>query len=154
MPFKIFTFVEKLDSMRHDLILKFKSEFPENRAANGFLVRIPVSKYTQSVGTELETEHQGQTVEYKPNERTVFWSIKKFNGRSQHEIRLKISLSQGCEEIRKEVGPLSLDFEIPMWNPSPVQIRFLRILEKGKTLNPQRWVRVITQGSSYIVRFA
>ena len=154
LPFKIFAFSEKIDGMRHDLILKIKAEFPDSRSANGFMVRVPVSKYTQSVGSELEIDPQGQNVEYKPNERTVFWSIKKFNGRSQHEIRLKFSLSQPCEDIKKEIGPLSLDFEIPMWNPSPVQIKFLRIIEFGKTLNPQRWVRVITQGSSYVCRLS
>jgi len=157
LPFKIFTFVEKLDSMRHDVIIKIKSEYPENRSANAFLMRIPVSKHTSSIGSELETndpQSQGQTLEYKAQERTVYWAIKKFQGKTQHELRLKISLTQGCEDIRKEIGPLGLDFEIPMWNPSPVQIRFLRIIERGKSLNPQRWVRVITQGASYICRFA
>ena len=58
LPFKIFAFSEKIDGMRHDLILKIKAEFPDSRSANGFMVRVPVSKYTQSVGSELEIDPQ------------------------------------------------------------------------------------------------
>jgi len=34
-----------------------------------------------------------------------------------------------------------MGFEIPMYNPSGLQVRYLRILE-NKSYNPYRWVRL------------
>lgn len=45
-----------------------------------------------------------------------------------------------------------MEFEIPMWNPSSMNIRFLRIIERSESYNPQRWVRVICQANSYTCR--
>lgn len=53
---------------------------------------------------------------------------------------------------RAEIGPVSMEFEIPMWNPSSMNIRFLRIIERSESYNPQRWVRVICQANSYTCR--
>jgi len=39
----------------------------------------------------------------------------------------------------------------PMYNPSGLQVRYLRILE-NKSYNPYRWVRYVTRSSSYICR--
>ena len=47
----------------------------------------------------------------------------------------------------------SMTFEIPMYNLSSLQIKYLRIEETTKNSNPpHRWVRYITQSSSYVCR--
>ena len=53
---------------------------------------------------------------------------------------------------RKEIGPVSMSFEIPMYNVSNLQVRYLRISEQHKSYNPYRWVRYVTQASSYVCR--
>ena len=58
----------------------------------------------------------------------------------------------GAGNARKEIGPVSMGFEIPMYNISNLQVRYLRISEQHKSYNPYRWVRYVTQGSSYICR--
>ncbi len=37
-------------------------------------------------------------------------------------------------------------------NPSHTQVRYLRISEQHKSYNPYRWVRYVTQASSYVCR--
>ena len=97
------------------------------------------------------------------------WVIKKFQGGSEHTLRTRITLSSPAgSTLRKEVGPVSLSFEIPMYNVSnlqvgpgaggvsfwrrrlesiaprparPLQVRYLRIAETHKDYKPQRWVR-------------
>jgi hypothetical protein len=73
--------------------------------------------------------------------------------------------------LRKEFGPVrydilkqpshdltyytnfqSLDFELPMYNCSNLKIRYLRVFERDKSYNPNRWVRNISQSNSYICR--
>ena len=45
-----------------------------------------------------------------------------------------------------------MTFEIPMYNVSRLNVRYLRISETHASYNPHRWVRYITQSSSYVAR--
>ena len=56
--------------------------------------------------------------------------------------------------MKREIGPVSMGFEVPMYNVSNLQVRYLRISETHKSYNPYRWVRYITQSSSYVSRVA
>ena len=52
---------------------------------------------------------------------------------------------------QRETGPISLNFEIPMYNVSNFQIKSLKILQGGDE-NPAKWVRYLTKSSSYVCR--
>lgn len=53
--------------------------------------------------------------------------------------RVQITLSPGGGgNPRKEIGPVSMAFEIPMYNVSNLQVRYLRISETHKSYNPYR----------------
>ena len=68
-------------------------------------------------------------------------------------IRVKISTNQPISPaIKREIGPVSMSFEVPMYNVSRLQVRYLRISETHHSYNPHRWVRYITQSSSYVCR--
>jgi AP-4 complex subunit mu-1 len=91
---------------------------------------------------------------YLKNQATkrVTWKIRKFPGGTEQTIRARIVLSETCTPaIRKEIGPVTMNFEIPMYNPSNLQVRYLRILE-NKNYNPFRWVRYVTRSQSYVCR--
>lgn len=65
----------------------------------------------------------------------------------------QITLSDpATTNTRKEIGPISLNFEVPMYNVSNLAVRYLRIAEQGKAYNPYRWVRYVTQSNSYVCR--
>ena len=70
-------------------------------------------------------------------------------------VRIKATLDSPVTAAHKrEIGPVSLGFEIPMYNVSNLQVRYLRISETHKSYNPYRWVRYITQSSSYVSRIS
>lgn len=100
----------------------------------------------------------GQSVEFLSKEKEVVWTIKKFQGGgTEHTLRTKITLaSPSTPAIRKELGPVSVGFEIPMFNASSLQVRYLRIAENATTTSkgykPHRWVRYVTTSNSYVVR--
>jgi len=82
----------------------------------------------------------------------VEWSIKKMEGGSEVSLITKISLEGPNATIcRKEIGPIGMQFEIPMLNVSNLQVKTLRVTEKDK-VTPHRWVRYVTQASSYVCR--
>jgi hypothetical protein len=100
-----------------------------------------------SVQGILEVGVVGQTVEYKQIENMVYWSIKKFKGGSEQSLRVKvlfffpylfflfflpaphtfgqIIMQDGSNTAvaKKEVGPINVEFDIPMVNASNIQIR-------------------------------
>ena len=83
----------------------------------------------------------------------MVWNIKKFTGGTELTLRTKISLSSASTgSVRKELGPISMSFEIPMYNVSNLQVRYLRIAEAHKSYKPFRWVRYVTQSNSYVAR--
>ena len=47
--------------------------------------------------------------------------------------------------MRKDLGPISMSFEIPMYNVSQLQVQHLKIVERNKSYNPHRWVRYPTR---------
>lgn len=57
-----------------------------------------------------------------------------------------------AHNCRKEIGPISVNFEVPLFNVSHLQIKYLRIEGQDKKQTPHRWVRYITQSSSYVCR--
>jgi AP-4 complex subunit mu-1 len=95
----------------------------------------------------------GQTAEYDSKERQVVWTIKKFQGGQEHTLRTRISLGQPSgSTLRKELGPISATFEIPMYNVSNLQVKYLKIAETSKNFKPHRWVRYVSTSNSYVCR--
>ena len=83
----------------------------------------------------------------------VSWGIKKFQGGTEHIIKASMVLDKhATAQTQREIGPVSMVFEIPMHNISNLRIQYLRIEERSKTYNPARWVRHIASSHSYVCR--
>jgi AP-4 complex subunit mu-1 len=55
------------------------------------------------------------------------WKIKRFNGGAEHVLVARIVLNEPVTpSLKREIGPVSMEFEVPMWSCSNVQINFLR----------------------------
>merc|ERR1712083_867926 len=103
------------------------------------VVSVPVPKCSTSVTSDLSSSVTGQTADYDADKNMYVWRIKKFQGGTEEQIRLRIVLSkQHTASIRKEIGPIAMKFEIPMYSVSNVQVKYLRILENNKSYNPYR----------------
>jgi len=151
IPFRISPFLEELDAKKFDLTIKVRMDVPDKIYGTNVVLRLPVPKNTVGCSGELANGVTGQSFEYKPSERTGIWTIKKFPGDSEQVIKVKITLSQAAANAKKELGPISMQFEIPMHTCSNVQIRYLKVNEGSGDI-PFRWVRYITQSASYVYR--
>jgi AP-4 complex subunit mu-1 len=93
------------------------------------------------------------TAEFNSKDREVVWNIKKFPGGSEATLRARVTLSAPSgPSLRKELGPISLAFEIPNHNVSGLAVRYLRIAETHKNYQPRRWVRYVVTSNSYTCR--
>jgi len=153
-PFRIFPFIEEISTYKLELVLKIRACFPKETYASHAILKFPVPKLTSNVHNELPKGIVGQKADYNSSGKTVEWTIKKFQGGVEHTLRTKITLQTNANtySARKEIGPISMNFEIPMFNLSNLQIKYLRIEKEEKASNPFRWVRYVTQSSSYVCR--
>lgn len=153
-PFKLFPTVEETGPYKLELICVLRAEIPDGNHGANVMVRIPVPRNTVSAMVEMNPpDMPGCSIEYSASEKKILWSVRKFNGGSEMSIRARITLDQIVTSAHKrELGPVSIQFEIPMFNVSNLQVRYLRISETHKAYNPCRWVRYITQSSSYVCR--
>jgi len=155
-PFRIFPQFEENHAggpYKIEMVCMIRADIPEANHGTNVQVRIPVPRCTTSATAEPTVEFAGSSVEYNSAEKKMLWTIRKFSGGSELSIRLKITLDTPVSAShRREIGPIALTFEIPMYNVSNLQVRYLRISETHKSYNPYRWVRYITQSSSYVCR--
>jgi len=155
-PFRIHPFMEDAGAGKVDLIIKVKCDLPENNYAGNVTLKCPMPKSALGVTTELGQGVTGQSAEYIAANKTVQWTLKRFESNSEMFLRCHIALPHSAisapEKTRKEMGPINMNFEIPMFNASGLNIRFLKITERAKSYNPHRWVRYVTRSSSYVTR--
>lgn len=153
-PFRIFPFVEEISPTKVEILLKIRADMPDNNYGANVIIRFPVPQNTISVSCDIGKNASGQLAEFRENENQVRWAIKRFPGASELSLKAKITLSSPSSHVRREIGPISMNFEIPMYNVSNLQVRYLRIPEHARHPNYKykRWVRYVTQSSSYVCR--
>ncbi len=152
-PFRIFPSIEETGPHRVEVVCMLRAELPEGTHGSNVVVNIPLPRATVGATFELSAVVPGCGAEYNAAEKRVIWNIKKMPGGSEISIRVKLTLDQAATTaIKKEIGPISLNFEVPMHNVSGLQVRHLRISETHKSYNPYRWVRYVSLSSSYVCR--
>mmetsp|Transcript_13003 Transcript_13003/g.17410 ORF Transcript_13003/g.17410 Transcript_13003/m.17410 type:complete len:468 (+) Transcript_13003:30-1433(+) len=156
-PFRVLPSVEELSSFQLEVVVIVRADIPDTNYGANFTITVPVPRTAAgATPTALNAAGGGaggHTADYDAREKKLIWTIKKFQGGTEHAFRAKIALSSMCTaQTRKEIGPVSLSFEIPMYNVSNLQVKYLRIAEQHKGYNPYRWVRYVTRSSSYVCR--
>ena len=73
-------------------------------------------------------------------------------GESEISLITRMTFEESNSNIyRKEIGPIGMQFEIPMLNVSNLNVKLLKFADPSKA-PPKRWVRYVTQASSYVCR--
>jgi AP-4 complex subunit mu-1 len=154
-PFRIFPAIEEIDSKRLELSVMIRADIPNNHFGANVRVEIPLPKCTAGAACNVITSPGSgpNTAEWVASDGKIIWTLKKFPGGSEQTLKAKITLNTACTtQIRREMGPINMSFEIPMYNVSNLQVRYLRIAENMPGYTPYRWVRYVTQSSSYVCR--
>jgi len=149
-PFRIFPSVEETAHDKLEVSVLVRAEMPDNNYGANVIVEVPLPRCTSVASCHVSGVG---TAEYVASERKVLWSIKKFSGQTEHSLKISVTSSTRLNsQIRKEVGPISMNFEVPMFNVSNLQVRYLRLAHQIPGYSPYRWVRYVTQSSSYVCR--
>lgn len=142
--------VEPHSHSRIEYMIKAKSNFKRRSTANNVEIIIPVPADADSPSFKTTMGR----VEYVPDRDAIIWRIKQFQGQKEFMMRAHFGLpSISGEEATVTKAPISVQFEIPYFTVSGIQVRYLKIIEKsGYQALP--WVRYITQNGDYQIRMA
>lgn len=153
-PFRVYVHVDEPGPEQLDVLVKLAADFSEPNVANRVIVAVRVPRAATSCACELsDAQH---SYEWMPHERRVLWGAKRWAGGTEASLRIKLNLdaATATRGARRELGPVSLRFELPMYVCSNVQIRYLKVFDNDKQLAPHRWVRSITRADAYECRIA
>ncbi|CRG96243.1 AP-4 complex subunit mu, putative [Plasmodium gallinaceum] len=151
-PFKIFANIIYNQNHTVELNIRIRLDIPSQYTCTNVFVNCNLCKHITNVHINLNTNTELYSAQYLSNEHKLLWTIKKFKGESEYNIRSKITLAPNYVYSKRDFGPIYILFEIPMFNLSKLRIKYLRIIENYKSSNTHRWVRYITQSSSYVYR--
>jgi len=154
-PFRIFPSIEEVEPKKIEITVLIRAEMAHNHFGANVVVEIPMPEATAAASCSLisapGTGHAN--AEFLQSEGKIVWTMKKFPGGAEQTMRAKVTLNKPCTtRIRREIGPVNMCFEIPMYNVSNLQVRYLRVAENMVGYTPYRWVRYVTQSSSYVCR--
>ena len=154
-PFRIVPSIELISTYKAELTLRVRADVPQTTQGINVIVKCPVPKSTTSVSVELGVGATDQRSEYRQGDKYVYWMIPKFKGGTEQVVKIGIATgSPFTPASRKEIGPITMNFEVPNHNVTGINIKYLRLEERSQSYNPQRWVRNITQASSYVTRIS
>jgi len=150
--------VEPHKGSRIEYMIKTKSQFKSRSVANNVEIIIPVPPDVDSPSFKSSVGN----VTYLPDKDSIVWNIKQFHGGREYLMRAHFGLpsisaidvdpdqKKGENAWKK---PISVNFEIPYFTVSGIQVRYLKIIEKsGYQALP--WVRYITANGDYQLRIS
>ena len=154
-PFRLYTIVEESD-YKLELRIKLMANFSSNTKAGNIKITFNAPKETQSVYFNVPKQFkETHKVDYNQNEHICTWKIPTMMGGSENTLDVKFTLQVNKPNLfRKELGPITMAFEIPNFNISHMQIKELKVMANDAKYNAMRWVRMFTKAKSYVTRIA
>jgi AP-4 complex subunit mu-1 len=161
MPFQVFSYIDipptgnsagsGSSTLLLDLTIRVRAQLASSISATHIQVQCPLPRGTSTASCSVDSPTH-QKAEYRPSEKAVVWDIKRLSGGQELALMVKLVVEGAASpnSVKREIGPISLKFDIPMYSCSNVQIKSLRIT--GKDAPPLRWIRTITQSDSYVAR--
>ena len=144
-----------MEPTKLEIAVHIRAAIPDNYFGANVSIEITLPGITSAASCSVVSTAGAAGVHagYVAKEKKIVWNLKKFPGCTEQTMRAKVSLGGPCtSQIRREIGPINMNFEIPMYNVSSLQVRYLKIAENLPGYSPYRWVRYVTQSSSYVCR--
>lgn len=135
---------------RVEILCLVKAQIKKKSTANNVEVVIPIP---EDADTPQFTPEYG-SVKWIPEKSCLVWKLKTFPGGKQYHMKAELGLPAVVDEdsLMPKI-PIKVNFSIPYFTTSGIQVRYLRINEPKLQYQSYPWVRYITQsGNDYTVR--
>jgi len=151
VPFRVLPIVKEHSRTRIEIKLTVKSNFKKDSIfGTGVKVKIPVPKNTAT----CRIYSQNGKAKYTPEVGAIVWKIRRFPAETEYTLGAEVELSSSVSLEKKQWSrpPISMEFQVPMFTSSDLQVRFLKVLEQKQQYETIKWVRYLTQAGNYHFR--
>ncbi|ODQ78443.1 hypothetical protein BABINDRAFT_162666 [Babjeviella inositovora NRRL Y-12698] len=158
MPLKPLIHVEckfKIHSnSRIEILARVRAQIKRKSTANNVEIMIPIPEDADTP----KFKSDGGKIKWKPEESVLVWKFKSFQGGKEYVMKTELGLPSvndedvSAGEIFKK-KPIKVNFLIPYFTTSGIQVKYLRINEPKLQYQSYPWVRYITEnGPDYTIR--
>jgi len=151
LPFKVLHNIKELGTShsRYDFRVAIRSVFRMDLLANDVKVVIPVPHNTATVKVNVTAGR----AKYVPEHNAILWKIRRFPGQTEYNLAAEVECVRTYSSEKKAWSrpPISMDFSVPMYTSSGLQIKYLKVVEKSH-YETIKWVRYLTKAGSYQYR--
>jgi AP-2 complex subunit mu-1 len=147
LPFTITPNVIMRGRSRVEYDIVINGSFDSRFTALNVRVVIPTPPNAASTNITCTT---GKTV-FKGSESAIIWKIPRFNGNGVYHLRGEAILSATIEDKPWNKPPINVEFQVPMFTASGINVRFLKVVEASQYL-AVKWVRYVTRNGNYQIR--
>uniref|UniRef100_A0A7S0STP4 MHD domain-containing protein n=1 Tax=Chromulina nebulosa TaxID=96789 RepID=A0A7S0STP4_9STRA len=143
-PFRLIPTITEESKTKVLINLKVVADFPEDKKASTVVIKFPVPPTTASAKI---TVGRGRA-KYDAGEGAIVWKIYGFPGSSESLLAAVVDLLPATREKAWNRPPINVEFSIPMFSSSGVQVRFLKVYEKSG-YQTARFVRYVSKSGEY-----
>lgn len=136
VPFMIRPMVEEKSETKIELILQVKSLFEPDVDASNVFIAMHTPHDTTTCSVTLASDAVGQTKEYREKDHRVLWMINKVSGQKEYYLKVIFNLEKPATQfVTKEIGPITIRFEIPNYEVSGLRVKGLAVDVEDKNYN-------------------
>eukprot|EP00126_Sphaerothecum_destruens_P010444 Sdes_comp20744_c0_seq1m16622 len=148
IPFRIIPIVKDISSSRVEAKITIKALYSSKLFANNVVMKIPTPTSTANVSVHSSSGK----AKYKAAENAIIWKIKRFTGSQEYQLSADIILIQTTEKKVWSRPPITLDFQVPMFTSSGLNVRYLKVFESKLNYETIKWVRYLCKAGTYETR--
>ena len=146
-PFRLLPNITEEGKTKLLVSLKCSATFPADKKALNIVIKIPMPPMTANARI---TVAKGRA-KYEPGVGAIVWRIGSFQGNSETMLDAVVDLLPATREKPWSRPPISMEFQIPMFSASGVEVRFLKVYEKS-SYQTQRWIKYLTKSGEFTMR--
>lgn len=131
---------------RVDYVVKARAQLKPRAVANNVKISIPVLPDVDTPNFKCSSGR----AKYAPDKDVVVWSIKNFKAGREAVMTGHFGLPSIGKDTEREAAtrrPIQVEFEVPYFTVSGLQVRFLKVAEKSN-YQALPWVRYLTSSGN------
>ena len=90
---------------------------------------------------------------YEHEQNAIVWRIRRFPGGQEMTLSGEVELIKSTKGKAWVKPPLNVDFQVPMFTASGLNVRSLKVYERSN-YTTTKWVRYVTRSGSYSIRLS
>jgi AP-2 complex subunit mu-1 len=148
LPFRIIPAYQEEGKTRMMVNIKAIANFHMNLFATNVVIKVSIPNSTARVKINCP---QGRA-KYEPSAGAIVWRLRRFTGEAEHMLTADVELIQNTKSAKPWARPpISVDFQVPMFASSGLNVRFLKVYEKSG-YKTTKWVKFVTRAGQYQIR--